>query len=390
MTWLRLSLSEWRQRPLRTCITAAGVAIAVAALFSLLAFDRGYREGLRLELDRLGAHVLLVPKGCPYDAASMALHGANWPCYLKQDYLQETKSVPGVSVAAPVFMAAVYEKDSNQSVYLGVETNILALKTRWRIEGTFPLTNGGLLAGAEFRKRPGWQIGKQVPLPGLPGQVARVTGFLAPTHGVEDSFIYLRLADAQQRFRHTKELTHILIRLTDPDQMDQVVAQLRGCDAGLAMNVVPLAHVFHTIQSLVNSTKLLLTAVALVALFVAGTGVSNTVLMSVAERTREIGVMRALGASRGDVFRLVWLETLQVCVTGAAGGLLAAFLLAPAVETWARAQLPFVPTDSLIHWHWQVAGLCLVFAVALGTLAGFLPAWRAARLPPMLAMRQRT
>ncbi|MHB8523111.1 MAG: ABC transporter permease, partial [Limisphaerales bacterium] len=83
MTWLALSLKDWQRRPLRNGVTAAGVAIAVAALFSLLAFQRGYQDGLAHELDRLGAQVLVVPKGCPYDAASIALHGASWPCYLK-------------------------------------------------------------------------------------------------------------------------------------------------------------------------------------------------------------------------------------------------------------------------------------------------------------------
>src|SRR5262244_694513 len=97
MTWTQLSLKDWQRRPLRTGVTAAGVAIAVAALFSLLAFQRGYREGLRRELDRLGAHVLVVPKGCPYDAASIALHGASWPCYLKERYLAEVRSVPVIA-----------------------------------------------------------------------------------------------------------------------------------------------------------------------------------------------------------------------------------------------------------------------------------------------------
>ena len=95
MNWLELSFKEWQRRPLRTSITAAGVAIAVAALFSLLAFQRGYREGVRSELNRLGAHVLVVPKGCPYDAASMALHGAIWPCYLKQRYLAAVRTALG-------------------------------------------------------------------------------------------------------------------------------------------------------------------------------------------------------------------------------------------------------------------------------------------------------
>src|SRR5215471_7465428 len=116
MTWFELSLKEWQRRPLRTSVTAAGVAIATGALFSLLAFQHGYREGLRLELDRLGAHILVVPKGCPYDAASMALHGASWPCYLKQSYLDEVLAVPGVAAAAPMFMAAIFDAANEQVV----------------------------------------------------------------------------------------------------------------------------------------------------------------------------------------------------------------------------------------------------------------------------------
>ena len=73
MTWLRLSSNEWRRRPFRVGVTVAGVAIAVAAFCSLLAFSRGYQSGIRLELDRLGAHVLLVPKGCPYDALAAVI-----------------------------------------------------------------------------------------------------------------------------------------------------------------------------------------------------------------------------------------------------------------------------------------------------------------------------
>jgi putative ABC transport system permease protein len=387
MTWLQLSFKEWRRRPLRTGVTAGGVAIATAALFSLLAFQRGYREGVRRELDRLGAHVLLAPKGCPYDAASMALHGASWPCYLKQDYLAGVRSVRGVAAAAPVFMAALYDAASTQVVYEGVETNILALKTNWRIKGAFPGQEGVLLAGSETARRLRWQIGQQVQLPGLSGHAAILTGILEPTGGADDTFLYLRLADAQRLFQRPNQLTHILVRLADPNQLDHVVADLRGCDAGLAMNVVPLAHVFHTIQSLVNATRLLLGCIALVALLVAGAGVSNTILMAVAERRREIGVMRALGASRANIFHLLWLETVQVCFTGAAAGVLVAFLASRGVEGWVRASLPFGPTDALIQWDWPIAAACLLSALGLGSLAGFPPAWHAASVPPMTAIR---
>jgi putative ABC transport system permease protein len=153
------------------------------------------------------------------------------------------------------------------------------------------------------------------------------------------------------------------------------------------MNVVPLTHLFHTIQTLVNSTRLLLGCIALVALLLAGTGVSNVILMAVVERRREIGVMRAVGASHSDIFRLFWLETLQVCLLGAGAGVLIAFSGAQMVESWLRARLPFAPTDALIRWDWRIAALCFGCAIILGSLAGLLPAWRAAQLAPIEAMR---
>src|SRR5687768_4545372 len=138
MTLFTLSLKDWRRRPLRTAVTAAGVAIAVAALASLLSFQRGYRDGVRRELDRLGAHILVVPKGCPYDAASIALHGASWPCYLAERYLTEVRAVRGIVAAAPVFMTALYGDTGEQTVYNGVDRAFLALKRGWRVTGRFP------------------------------------------------------------------------------------------------------------------------------------------------------------------------------------------------------------------------------------------------------------
>jgi ABC-type lipoprotein release transport system permease subunit len=386
MTWIRLSLKEWQRRPLRTSITAAGIAIAIGALFTLLSFERGYREGVRLELERLGAHVLVVPKGCPYDAASTALHGASWPCYLKESYLKQVRAIKGTT-AAPVLMSAFYDADGNKIVYLGVDANIRALRRGWVINGRFPEGDHGLLVGCEAARRHGWQLGDRVPLPGLKeAATGKVEGILEATGGADDTFIYLPLNQAQRLFHRTNELTHILVRLADPNDLDSTVAQLRGCEAGLSMNVVPLAHLFHTIQSLVNSNRCLLGCVALVALLVAGAGVSNTILMAVAERGRDLAVMRAVGASSQDIFRLVCLESVEVCVVGGCGGLVAAFLGSRGIESWLR-KLPFAPMGPLLRWDWRLACFCMAGAVALGTVAGLLPAWRAARVLPAAALR---
>lgn len=387
MTWTELVLKNMARRPLRTGVTVAGVAIAIAALFSLVAFQNGYRAGMQGELDRLGAHVLVVPKGCPYDAASIALHGASWPCYLQSAYLKEVREAPGVGTAAPVFMNAVYGQDGEQTVYAGVSPDIRALKRGWRWNGAFPENQGDLLVGAETARVHGWKVGQSVELPGLAQQRGTVAGILAPTGGADDRFVYLRLEDAQRLFKHPGELTHILVRLADPDRLDQAVANLRGCEAGLQMNVVPLSHLFATIRSLLQATRVLFGCVVLIALGVGAAGVSNTVLMAVTERTREIGTMRALGASTADVFRIFWCEALTVCATGGLLGVAGAFAASRLTEAWLRTRLPFAPTDPLIRWEWGTAGLCLLAALLVGSIAGLLPAWRAARLAPMDAMR---
>ena len=384
---LSLAFSNLSRRRLRSLVTAVGVAVAIAALFSLASFQRGYQAGLGKELDRLGAHLLVVPKGCPYDAASIALHGSSWPCYLKAAYLGTVRQTPHVAFAAPVLMNAVSDAQTGvQVVYCGVNPDILHLKRDWRIQGRFPMP-GGLLIGSDLARTRGWSVGQMVRLPGLDGAQARVAGVLAPTEGADDLFVYLPLADAQRLFGRPGQLTHILVRLDTPESMDSVVSNLRGCDAGLEMNVVPLAHLFRTIEALVESTRLLLGCVVVVALLVAGAGVSNTILMAVLERTREIGVLRAVGATKTDVFTLVWLETVALCLLGGLMGIGLARVGAGAVEEWLRGRLPFSPHDSLIRTEWPVVLACLGVSLALGTLASLLPAWRAARLAPAEALR---
>ncbi len=387
MNWFSLTIKNAKRRQARTLVTLLGVAIAIAALSSLLAFEQGYERGMRGELDRLGAHILVVPKGCPYDSASIALHGASWPCYLKAEYLGRVAAARGVETAAPLLMNALYDDSGGQTTYLGAEPSLLSVKRSWHIEGRFPSERGDCLVGANVAKKRGLRVGQGFALPGIPNANGKVCGVLAETQGADDTFIYMPMADAQRLFKRPAQLTHILVRLTDPNALDTVVGELRGCDAGMDMNVVPMAHLFRTIQGLMNSARLLLGCIAVVALLIAGAGVSNTILMSVAERTREIGVMRAVGASRGNVFFLTWLETVLLCALGGLAGLLLAGAASSGVEQWLRERLPFAPSGALVHFEPLVMLYCLTAALMLGTLAGLLPAWRAASLSPIEAMR---
>ncbi len=153
------------------------------------------------------------------------------------------------------------------------------------------------------------------------------------------------------------------------------------------LNVVPVAHLFGTLQDLVRSTRWLLGGVVAVALLVAGAGVTNALLMAITERTREPGIFRALGASATDIFRLVQLEALLIGMAGGLLGLVGAFATAGLLESWLRTHLPLAPTGSLVGWDWQVIAGSLAGSAALACLAASLPAWRACRLDPRAAIR---
>ena len=387
LTTLKFVAMNLARRRLRSLVTIGGIAVAVAAVFSLMSFQRGYQQGLRADLDKLGAHLLVVPKGCPYDAASIALHGASWPCYLKSSYLETVSHTPHVSVAAPMLMSAVYQGDGAQVVYCGVQPNILALKRQWHIDGRMASTSGDILVGSDIAKSHGWKVGQSVELPGIAKTRGHISGVLAPTQGADDLFVYMPLADAQKDFSRPNELTHILVRLDDPELMDDVVANLRGCEAGMDMNVVPLAHLFHTIQGLIQSTRLLLLCVALVAVLAAGAGLGNTILMAVSERTREIGVLRAIGGTQAQIFRLVWLETIALCAIGGITGVAGSILAANGLDGWLRQTLPFAPHQALIEPHGDLMAISIAGALIVGTLACLVPALRAARLSPALSLR---
>ncbi len=386
-TALTLLFSGLKQRKLRALATLGGVAVAVAAVFSLLSFQRSYQNGLRDDLDRLGAHLLVAPKGCPYDSASLALHGANWPCYLKSAYYETVAHTPHVAVAAPVLMSALYLPGGAQAVYCGVLPNMERLKRNWQINGRMCVGTGDLLVGSEMARQSGWKVGSTVALPGLAGRQGTVVGILAPTDGADDLFIYLPLSDAQRVFERPAQLTHILVRLDRPESLDGVVANLRGCDAGLEMNVVPMSQLFQSIRSLIESTRLLLWCVALTAVFGAGAGLANTVAMAVSERTREIGVLRAIGASHGQVFALIAAETGMLCLAGGVVGIAASLAGAGALDAWLRGSLPFAPHTMLIQGDAGQIVICLFGAVGVGVVAGLMPALRAAQLSPALALK---
>jgi len=148
-----------------------------------------------------------------------------------------------------------------------------------------------------------------------------------------------------------------------------------------------LAQVRGTILNLVSSARAMASSVALIAIFIAVIGVTNTILMSVFERTREIGMMKALGASAVDIFKIIWMETTFICVIGGIFGMALAVLGSRIVEQIIRQTLPYTPAGKLVFIKPELLFGSFIATVIMGLVAGTYPALRASLMKPIEAIR---
>jgi len=116
-------------------------------------------------------------------------------------------------------------------------------------------------------------------------------------------------------------------------------------------------------------------------------GVVNTILMSVMERRQEIGILKAIGAMGGDIFKLVWVETLVLCLTGGILGSGMALITAKITDILVRKLLPYAPSGGLVRISPGLVLGTLGVLILIGLLSGIYPSWKAGRVRPLDSIR---
>lgn len=385
MIWFRLAFKNILRRKTRSLFTLLGIAVAITVLYSLLEFQKNYERGLHDELYSLGAHIMVVPKGCPYEAATIALHGGKWPRYINEEKMARVLQQPGVGRAAGIIMDAIFDRETNRNkIYVGIDDNYPALRRDWKITGGWFPDSLSVILGSTVAAEENLQLGSEYFLKEK-NVTLRVSGILQRTNSQDDGFYFLPRATMQQIFGLEGKLVVILIQARNIEGIDQLSASIKEREKDL--NIFPLSELLTNMTRLIQSTKVFIFANILVAILTAMMGILNTILMAVFERTKEIGMMKAMGASRADIFRLIWAETV---ILGLGGGLLGIFLsvaMAKAIAAFLTAVLPYAPRGTLIGFSWSAFAISIVFSLIMGLLSGIYPAAKASGVKPMIAIR---
>ena len=200
----------------------------------------------------------------------------------------------------------------------------------------------------------------------------------------DDSLFFVPLRTAQRMFNQPGRLTAIAIRLRDP-------ALLRAASERLQLipgaQVVTLTEMMGTFLNLVGVVRTLLFSLSLVAIAVSVLGVFNTLLAAVVERTDELAILRAIGASRWQIIGLITTEALLLTGAGSVGGIVLALLVGRGVEDLAKRFVPLAPTEALLSLTGSILVECVAVGVVVGLVAVLHPAWRASRLQPAQALK---
>lgn len=394
ITKLQVAYKNLLRKRVRSLLTIVGISLSSWVLVSLLGFNQGYETSLNKDIDNMGFQIMIMAKGCPYEAATMMLKGGTGLRYMKESIMTDISREPEIEKITPILMSAVFDPNKGESGgiagYFGIDSGSFAqlkpfLKFRQGGWFTDPQSYETVMGyeAAELEQR---EVGDMILMPEKNVQF-KVVGILERTGTQDDGTIFVPLRTLQKVLDKPGDITTIGIKLkkgADSTPLEEKLYKLPD------VQIVSLAQVKETIMKLISTAKVMVLSIAVIAIVIAMVGVINTILTSVWERFQEIGILKTIGAMPGDIFKLIWMETLILCMTGGIIGVVMALLLSKVTDIIMRRILPYAPVGGLVLIDLQLVAITLAGVLGIGLLSGIYPAWRAGRIRPLEAIRRET
>lgn len=353
-------------RKTRSLLTIVGIAIGIAAMVALGAIANGLEEGYRAMLTGSQGDLIVTQA----DAADISAAAVD------EKVGEQLRALPEVADVTGMLQSMVTAEGARYFFLFGYDPQGFAIEHFKIVEGE-GLSDSkqviiGKIAAENFKKGVGDSIK-------LFGSAFRIVGIYETGDGLEEGGGVISLSDAQVLFSKPHQVALFSLRLKPGADVEEL---RRKIERRIPDVTTSQSDQVANTQQMIQMVRGFAWGIAFIAILIGAVGMMNTVLMSVFERTREIGVLRSLGWRRGRVLGLIMGESLALSLIG---GLTGTALGVAAV----RALGSSPATGGLLQGRFS-AGLfiqALVVALILGALGGFYPAWRASRLTPLEALR---
>ena len=392
---LRMAIDSIKERKLRSALNVLGILIGIAAVISLVSIGEGTNAAVSEALGSLGGNTIFITSGGggggfgpPSSSESLG----------KSD-LADVKSVRGIELAVGISVkseSVTFRDETKRLSFFGVDPKDAG---KFFTElGVVQLDSGRFFKSGEKHVV---VLGNTIVEKGfsdpikvndkltIKDQKIQVIGILKETGSSQyDSIIIAPIEDLSES-TSTQDIQYTIIfgRVSNTDRIDDIAANVQkkmdDVHGKKAFLVYTTKQLTEQIGTVTNMISIVLGGIAGIALVVAGIGIANTMYMSIMERTKEIGIMKAIGASNRNVMEIFLVEAAMIGLVGGVAGSIVGIglseVLGVVLSNYGLAFTTKVTAELL--------ALALSFSVGLGLFFGFLPARRAAKMNPIEALR---
>jgi putative ABC transport system permease protein len=401
--FFQLALKNLKKRGLRSWLTILGIFIGIAAVVSLISLGQGLQTAITGQFASLSTDTLTVSSA----ETGFGPPGATAVKKLNKNDQELIERVPGVDIVIPrlIRIVKVEFNDIVQFRFIGSnpkeqdQINAMVNSLNIKIaEGRYLRTvdRGKIVLGDDFKSEDAF--GKKIRLGtklNIQGKEFEVIGFLerASTFTL-NSVVIMPEEDMKKLLDIGDEIDLIVVKVENGDNIDLVANDIkrkmrrdRNQDTGEEdFSVQTPVQALGSVNTIINVIQVVIGGIAAISLLIGGIGIANTMFTSVLERTREIGVMKAIGAKNKDILSIFLFESallgLVGGIVGAGIGLALAFASAQIANSLLNDTI-FSVTPSL-----PLISFAILFSLLVGILAGIVPAIQASKLNPVEALRR--
>ncbi len=381
---VKLAIAGIRSNKMRSLLTMLGVIIGVAAVIALVSVGQGATKSVTTQIEGLGSNLV-----------SINIRQNNTPVTLSYEEVMRWKERSGVKAIAPDITGNVTVKYGNKKYDTSLEgtnSEYEQVRNTHVQEGRFIMPidvsfrQKIVLLGSEVASQLFGSMSPVGETVKINGVNFKVVGLLetkgAASMGSNDDRVMIPITTAE-RLMESKGIRSVYVQANTPTEVDGVVAQLdnvlyrklKNTDAYRVMNQ---AEMLSTVNQVTGVLTVMLGGIAGISLLVGGIGIMNIMLVTVTERTREIGIRKAIGAKRRDILRQFLIEAMVVSGLGGIIGIVVGIALSKLIGT-------LMSMETAVSLN--MTALAFGFAVLVGIIFGLYPANKAAKLNPIEALR---
>ena len=390
---------------LRSFLTILGIVIGVAAVITLMSVGRGAQAEILSNIESMGSDLVTIRSGGSVGFGGVRGAAGSVQTLTMEDAEAIAEQVPYISSVAPSY-------SSNLQLVVGGENmnaSVTGVTPEYMPVNNLEIASGSFLSEYDYQRSmkvvvlgsnvketlfEGTDpIGQQMRMGGI---IVRVIGVLESKEammGSPDDAIFIPLTALQQAVAQPRTaqgeriVSSISLTVSDEEQADYVVEEITsllrtrhrlGPNVDDDFNIISMEEIAETVSEVIGTMTLLLGAIAAISLLVGGIGVMNIMLVSVLERTREIGIRKALGARERDIWGQFLIEAIFLTFAGGIIGVIVGWAVSYLVSSMGL-MTTVVTADIVI--------LAVSVSVGIGLFFGFYPAWNASRLNPIDALR---